>query len=234
MKNKYLLTLYLISLITSSIFYVPSINYLNGNIQFVNLFTSNEPIDFKRYIIIQIVCLLTFILLNKIIGNIDFNIISWFLKFKNRLYRISLFLMSILFCYLLYVAYDQFIIKPQKIRENEIARIARNKKDSLENLKLEEQRQQEESIRKIKISLACTEENAMLSLKKWVKFYHKDSKIISKIDMIEVYDCTFKASFRITETDFPGILNQSVVCRIELNPEQYLSGRIYVEEGYFY
>jgi hypothetical protein len=212
---------------------VPSINYLNGNIQYVNLFTSNEPIDIKRYIIIQIVCLLTFILLNKIIGNIDFNLISWFLKFKNRLYKFSLFLLSILFFYLLYEAYDQFIIKPRIVRDNEIARIAKNKRDSLENLKLEEQRREEEAFRNFQISYVCKEENAKRLLIKWVNFYHKDSKIISKIDMYKVDDCTFKASFRITWIESQGYTNQGVVCRLDLNPETN-SLNVFTEKGYFY
>lgn len=233
MKNKYLLTLYLLSLLISSIFYVPSTNQLNDNIQFVNLFTSNEPIDIKRYIIIQIVCLLTFILLNKIIGNIDFNIVSWFLKFKNRLYKFSLFLFSILFFYLLYVAYDHFIIKPRIVRDNEIARIAKNKKDSIENIRLAEEQRQADLSRKLQTTLICNEDNVRLVLKKWVKFYHKDSQIISKIDIMKVDDCTFKASFRIKAIEYYD-MNQGVVCRIELNPYKYLSGTIFTEKGYFY
>lgn len=233
MRNKYLLTLYLLSLIISSIFYAPSVNYIDGNIQYVNLLTSNQPIDLKRYFIIQFVCLLTFVISNKIIGSIDFNFVSLFLKFKKSLYKFSLLLLSILFFYLLYVAYDQFVTKPRINRENELARIAKNKKDSLENIKLEKQRMEEEAFRNFQIGYVCNEGNALRLLKKWVSFYHKDSRIISKIDMYKVDDCTYKASFRITWIESQGYTNQGVVCRLDLIPETN-SVNVYTEEGYFY
>ncbi len=231
MKSRYLLVLYLLIFIISSIFYVPSENYINGKIQFINWLTTDESIDLKKYCLFQIVILVTFFLLNKINVKFEFYFQNWFLNNKKYIYKICLILICLIATW---ISYEQFINKPRIAKEKEVARIEKIKRDSTERIRLEKLRQSKEIERFLLTSSNCTEEIAINILKRYIGFYHKDSKIISKIDIFNVDDCSFKASFRISDINYDGYIKQGVVCRVTLDPYKQGSGTVYIEQGYFY
>lgn len=211
--------------------YVPVENEDSAEALYLNLFTTNQPINLKKYFLIQILIFALVYLLNKLL---EFAKIQWNKNsriYSNAFGKLSLVSAVILLCYF---SLDYFIVKPNKRREILIARIEKNKKDSLNNLKLEQEKKKAEEFRILMTTIECTEENAKILLRKWVNFYHKDSKIISKIDIFKVDDCSFKASFRIMDIESYGYSKQGVVCRITLNPFKPGSGSVYVEDGYFY
>lgn len=209
--------------------FVPVENEDSAEALYLNLFTTNQPINLKKYFLIQILIFALVYLLNKLL---EFAKIQWNKNsriYSNAFGKLSLVSAVILLCYF---SLDYFIVKPNKRREILIARIEKNKKDSLNNLKLEQEKKKAEEFRILMTTIECTEENAKILLRKWVNFYHKDSKIISKIDIFKVDDCRFKVSFRIRSIEYG--LNQGVVCMVTQDPLKPGSGSVYVEDGYFY
>ncbi len=232
MKNisKVLISVYLLTFLITTVLFVPVENEDNSEALYVNLFTTNQSINLKKYFLIQLLVFVLIYILNTLgeFGKTHWN--NNFKLYKNALGKISLFIGLILLCYF---SLDYFIIKPNQRRENLKARIEKNKKDSINNVKVEQERDFQELVRSIQTSKVCTEENAKILLKNWVNFYHKDSKIISKIDIFKVDDCRFKVSFRIKAIEYYD-MNQGVVCMVTLNPDKPGSGTVYTEEGYFY
>lgn len=231
MKNisKVFLSIYFALFIITTVLFVPVENEDSAEALYVNLFTTNQPINLKKYFLIQI---LIFVLVYVLFKLLEFAKVQW--NKNSRMYikafgKFSLISGLILLCYF---SLDYFVVKPNKRRESLIARIEKNKKDSLNNVKLEQERQKKDQFRILMTSIECTEENAKILLRKWVNFYHKDSKIISKIDIFKVDDCRFKVSFRIRSIEYG--LNQGVVCMVTLDPLKPGSGSVYVEDGYFY
>lgn len=232
MKNisRVLLSVYFLIFLITTVLFVPVENADSSEVLYVNLFTTNQQINLKKYFLIQILIFVLIIFINKFL---EFAKIHWNKNsryYRNAIWKLSLIFGLILLCYF---SLDYFIVQPNKRREILKARIEKNKKDSLNNLKLEQERKKAEEFRILTTTLECTEENAKILLRKWVNFYHKDSKIISKIDIFKIGDCSFKASFRIKAVEYYD-MNQGVVCRVTLDPLKPGSGSVYVEDGYFY
>jgi hypothetical protein len=233
MKNKYLLTIYLVIFLGTTLFYVPSENNQNDKIQYINLLSSTESIDFKRYFILQLVCFITFLIINTLIEKNNFNLISLIRNHRKILSKIAVLFLGVLLIIATGKSYEYFILKPRILKAEEISRIENYKKDSTLYANQQENIRRGEILRENRTHIICNEKNAKELLKNWVSFYHKDSKIISKIDIIKVDDCMFKASFRIKGIEYYG-LRQGVVCRIILNPEQPNSISVFTEEGFFF
>lgn len=163
--NLILTILYFFAFLITSIFYVPSDSNLNGNLVFINWLSSNLEISLPKYVILQLILLVTYIFLRKIfeeiINKFDFNI-TIFKKYSKYL----LFLIIISFSFgFLYLGYELFIVKPklelariEKEKEKELARIEKEKEEELERIRYEkfleqikiEEKKKEEIIKKQK------------------------------------------------------------------------------------